>query len=185
MTPMMITRRRAAGAVLMLMLTWGLGRALSSYALLRDRWPDGTVTMQLQLGSPARPLSDGSSSYGPIAESALGEWNQQISRLQFNVVRDSNAPKGDGNGVNNVFFSNDIYGMEFESTTLAVTTNWLRRNVRTEADVIFNTSSHVGFLWRRPAAWHARTSAAWRCTSSGTCSGSTTPTTTARTSPPS
>jgi hypothetical protein len=108
--------------------------------------------MQLQLGSPTRLLSDGSSSYGPIAESALGEWNQHISRLQFNVVRDSNGATGDGNGVNNVFFSSDVYGMAFESTTLAVTTNWLRRSVRTEGDVIFNTSfswdSYTGGLRR-------------------------------------
>jgi Matrixin len=121
----------------MLLVALG-GRALSSYVLFSDRWPDGTVTMQLQLGWPSRPLSDGSTSYGSIAESALGEWNQTISRLQFNVVRDSTSAIGDGNGVNNVFFSNDIYGMAFQTTTLAVTTNWLRRGVRTEADVIFN-----------------------------------------------
>ena len=140
MTRLMMTRSRAARAGLALLLVCAMGRALSSYALLSGKWPDGTVTMQLQLGSPTRPLSDGSSSYGPVAESALGEWNQHISRLQFNVVRDSTGAKGDGNGVNNVFFSNDVYGMAFESATLAVTTNWLRRNVRTEGDVIFNTS---------------------------------------------
>jgi hypothetical protein len=115
-------------------------RVLSSYVLLDDRWPDGTVTMYLQLGAPARPLSDGSTSWGPIVEGALGEWNQTISRLQFNVVRDSSSPKGDGNGINNVFFSSDVYGMAFDSTTLAVTTNWVRRNVRVEADVIFNSA---------------------------------------------
>ena len=135
-----MTRGRVARWGLALLLVCVFGRVLSSYVLLSDKWPDGTVTMQLQLGSPARPLSDGSTSWGPVAESALGEWNQTISRLQFNVVRDSNGAKGDGNGVNNVFFSNDVYGMAFDSTTLAVTTNWLRRNVRTEGDVIFNAS---------------------------------------------
>jgi Matrixin len=135
-----MTRGRLARAGLPILLVALGGRALSSYVLFSDKWPDGTVTMHLQLGSPSRALSDGSTSYGSIAESALGEWNQTVSRLQFNVVRDSTSAIGDGNGVNNVFFSNDIYGMAFQSTTLAVTTNWLRRNVRTEADVIFNQS---------------------------------------------
>jgi hypothetical protein len=137
-----MTKRRTAIALALILTAVG-GRMLSSYVLIDDRWPDGTVTMHLQLGAPARPLSDGSTSWGPVAESALGEWNQAITRLQFNVVRDSPSAKGDGNSVNNVFFSNDIYGMAFESTTLAVTTNWLRRNVRVEADVIFNT----GMTW--------------------------------------
>jgi hypothetical protein len=135
-----MTRGRFARAGLSILLVALGGHALSSYVLFSDKWPDGTVTMHLQLGPPTRSLSDGSTSYGSIAESALGEWNQTVSRLQFNVVRDSTSGIGDGNGVNNVFFSNDIYGMAFQSTTLAVTTNWLRRNVRTEADVIFNQS---------------------------------------------
>jgi hypothetical protein len=135
-----MTRGRFTRAGLPILLVALGGRALSSYVLLSDKWPDATVTLHLQLGSPSGSLSDGSTSYGSIAESALGEWNQTVSRLQFNVVRDSTSAIGDGNGVNNVFFSNDIYGMAFQSTTLAVTTNWLRRNVRTEADVIFNQS---------------------------------------------
>jgi Matrixin len=147
-----VTRGRIARAGLALLLACFCGQVLSSYVLLSDKWPDGTVTMQLQLGSPSRPLSDGSTSYGPIAESALGEWNQNLSRLQFNVVRDSNGAKGDGNGVNNVFFSTDVYGMAFDGTTLAVTTNWTRRNVRVEGDVIFNANltwdSYSGALRR-------------------------------------
>jgi hypothetical protein len=131
-------RGRLARTAVALLFSALCGRVLSSYVLLDDTWPRGTVTMQLQLGAPSRALSDGSISWGPIAESALGEWNQTIGRLQFNVVRDSPLPKGDGNGVNGVFFSNNVYGMTFDSTTLAVTTNWLRDNVRVEADVIFN-----------------------------------------------
>ena len=60
--------------------------------------------------------------------------------MQFRVVRDSTANKGDGNNINNVFFSNDLYGMAFGSGVLAVTTNWSRRGSRTEADVVFNTA---------------------------------------------
>lgn len=118
----------------------GAGAAgLSAYVLFDDPWPDGTVVLNLQLG-PSSHLTDGSASWGASAESALASWNQVISRVQFTVVRDSTAPKGDGNGVNNVFFSNDIYGKAFGSNVLAVTTNWLRRTTRVEADVVFNTA---------------------------------------------
>ena len=131
---------RPARAALVAALLVACARVLSGYVFLEDTWPDGTVTMHLQLESPTRPLSDGSGSYGAVAEWALGEWNQQISRLQFNVVRDSSSARGDGNGVNNVFFSNDIYGMAFDSQVVAVTTHWRRRNARVEGDVVFNSS---------------------------------------------
>jgi Matrixin len=124
----------AACALLATMLTVP---AASGFAFLRGRWPDGSVTMHLQLGTAGR-LSDGSESWGQSAESALAAWNQAITRLQFQIVRDSTAPKGDGNGINNVLFANDIYGMAFDDGTVAVTTSWLRRSSRTEADVIFN-----------------------------------------------
>src|SRR5262249_46197053 len=107
--------------------------------LLDDKWPDGTVTMNLQLGGSPM-LTDGFASWGESAESALGAWNAVMGRLQFRVVRDSTAAKGDGNGVNNVFFANDIYGMAFGDNVLAVTTNWARRSTRVEADVIFNAT---------------------------------------------
>src|SRR5262249_40032343 len=137
-----MTRRSLARTALAALLVIVCGRALSSYVVLGDKWPDGTVTMHLQLGSSGS-LSDGSPTYGSVADPALAEWNQRMSCLQFNIVRDSASPRGDGNGVNNVFFSNDIYGMAFDNTTLAVTTNWSRRGVRTEADVLFNAS----FSW--------------------------------------
>ena len=131
---------RFARTALALLFAAACGRVLSSYVLIDDKWPDGTVTMHLQLGTSGRALSDGSSSWGAAAESALGEWNGVVSRLQFNAVRDSSSAKGDGNGVNNVFFSNDVYGMAFDTNVVAITTNWLRRNVRVEGDVVFNSA---------------------------------------------
>ncbi len=130
-----MVRRVAIGLALGGMSAAGL----SAFALLNDKWPDGTVAVNLQLGSSSR-LMDGSASWGESAESALAAWNRNISRLQFTVVRDSTAPKGDGNGVNNVFFSNDLYGMPFGQGVLAVSTNWSRRSTRTEGDVIFNAA---------------------------------------------
>ncbi len=108
------------------------GASLSGFVLLSDPWPNGTIPMQVQL-SALPGITDS-------AELALAAWNTTIGRVQFTVVRDSTAPKGDGNSVNNVFFSNDIYGMSFGRGVLAVTTNWARRSSRTEADVLFNSA---------------------------------------------
>ena len=115
---------------------------LSGFVLFDDLWADGTVAMNLQLGSSAR-LTDGSASWGASAESALASWNQYIGRVKFTIVRDSTAAKGDGNSINNVFFSNDVYGRPFGTGVLAVSTNWSRRSTRTEGDVIFNAA----FTW--------------------------------------
>jgi hypothetical protein len=118
--------------------------ALDAYVFTGARWPDGTIVMQLQLGSSGT-LSDGSSSWGESAEGALATWNTVLSREQFRVVRDSTAPTGRGNGYNNVFFSSSIYGQSFDSSTLAVTlTRYLvSTGQSTEDDVLFNTA----FSW--------------------------------------
>jgi hypothetical protein len=123
-----------------LLFAVAVAAGVSGFALLNDPWPDGIVTMQLQLGTSGR-LSDGSGSWGESAEAALSNWNQFTQRVQFRVVRDSTAPVGDGNGVNNVTFATDVYGMAFGTNVLAVTTNWSRRGTRTEADVIFNSGA--------------------------------------------
>lgn len=105
-------------------------------------WPDGNVVMHLQLGSPAAALADGSTSWGPIAESALDEWNTQLTRSRFTVVRDSTAVKSGTNRLNNVFFDRTIYGSAFEERVLAVTqirsTSGNGRMV--ETDVVFNAN---------------------------------------------
>ena len=130
--------------------------ALDAYVFLGQVWPDGSIVMQMQLGSSSGTLIDGSTSWGQSAEGSLATWNNYLNRVQFRVVRDSTAATGDNNGSNNVFFSSSIYGRSFGSSTLAVTTNWYRLpNTRIEADVIFNTvwswNSYSGAL-RRAAA---------------------------------
>jgi hypothetical protein len=127
--------------------------SVSAYAIFGNRWPTGNVVVQLQLGTSGA-LSSGALSWGDVAEAALADWNATIQTVQLQVVRDSNALKGDGNGVNNVFFGTDVYGMDFEPNVLAVTTSWRRGSRRTEADVIFNSGrswdAYDGTLRRSP-----------------------------------
>jgi len=119
-------------------LFW-LSQPGSAYSLLGDRWRENIV-MHLQLGSSSGTLIDGNTSWGQSAESAMSEWNPFLNDVEFRVIRDSTASKGSGDGANNVFWADDIYGDAFGATTVAVTTHWLIRSTqtRTEADVIFN-----------------------------------------------
>ncbi len=124
-----------------------------AYSIFSSRWPAGNVVLQLQLGTSGA-LSSGAHSWGEVAEATLADWNKTIETVQLQVVRDSNAAKGDGNRINNVFFASDIYGMDFESNVLAVTTTWRRGSTRTEADVVFNSGrswdAYDGTLRRSP-----------------------------------
>jgi hypothetical protein len=101
-------------------------------------WPTSRVVMHLQLGASGR-LSDGSASWNVAAEDALGIWNQYLRNLQFSVVRNSSATPWDGDEVNNVFFSSDLYGSGF-GDAVAVTTSWSVGNRRIEADTVFNAN---------------------------------------------
>ncbi|WP_414663867.1 matrixin family metalloprotease [Horticoccus sp. 23ND18S-11] len=134
-----------AGAVL-------VGGPLRAFDLIGSSWADGNIVMHLQLGETATPLLDGSPDWASVAESALAEWNQYLTRSTFTVVRNSTATISRSNRINNVIFRADIFGQAFDSRTLAVTlssTNPVTgRSI--EKDVIFNSnrtwSSYRGAL---------------------------------------
>ncbi len=98
--------------------------------------------MQLQLGQPAAPLLDGATDWNTVAESALGDWNQQIARCKLTVVRNSSAAITNGNRLNNVVFKPDVFGTAFDSRTLAVTAGFTNRQTArySEQDVVFNSN---------------------------------------------
>lgn len=142
--------KRRAAAIFGLFALSSVGGALG-YVFLGPVWNSDRVVMHLQLGDSGGALMDGSRSWNSAAESALAIWNSYIRRTQFAVVRDSTAPIRHGNGVNNVFFGDNVYGTSF-SGAVAITTEWTSRGVRTEGDVIFNTqyawNSYRGALRR-------------------------------------
>lgn len=144
-------RRVVLSAVLM-------GAPLSSqaFSILGRSWASGDILMQLQLGSPATALTDGSTNWDMVAESALNDWNTHLARSQFQIVRSSTAAKSSNNRLNNVFFSPTVYGEAWGSNVLAVT---LRRSSSTrsiEGDVLFNSNrswdSYRGALRRQSGA---------------------------------
>jgi hypothetical protein len=96
--------------------------------------------VRIQLGPSNIVLQDGSVSWNAAAANAFGLWNEQMARLKVRwTFAAPSTPPGDGDGINEVFFSSNIYGDSFDSNTLAITLiNSVGSQMR-ECDVIFNT----------------------------------------------
>ncbi|MBE2213352.1 MAG: immunoglobulin domain-containing protein, partial [Opitutaceae bacterium] len=111
-------------------------------------WPDGAVTLELQLGN-SPTYSDGTTP-NSTAIQAIGQWNPSMSRVQFGYVNNSGAAKSRTNGKNNVFFDSKIFGTAFPEGVLAVTTGRAEGGKPAEMDVVVNTAwqwdSYRGYL---------------------------------------
>jgi matrixin len=99
-----------------------------------------TVLVHLSLPASPRPLQDGSASLNASAEDALNIWNQYLGHMRFAVDRNSILPPSGTDGNTSVTMSNTVYGMTFNSGTLAVTLVTPRSGTLLEADVIFNSA---------------------------------------------
>jgi len=109
------------------------------FALLSSKWSNGTVTMHLRLGAGSGTLIDGSTSWNQVATNALATWNTHIDLVKFSAVNNSTAANGDGNDLNTVFFSDNVYGEDFDDDTLAIATSWRIGSRKVEGDVVFNS----------------------------------------------
>lgn len=109
------------------------------------KWPDGRVTIHEQLGTGSGTLLDGSTSWDEAFEGSLDTWNAYLGRIRLSPVRSSTAAIGDGNEINNVFFSSSVHGKPFNDNIIAVTTEWYYEGsgVRAESDIVFNNK----FRW--------------------------------------
>lgn len=136
-------------------LVFWLADSGGAYWLNGQRWTSNVV-MHLQLGASGT-LIDGSSSWDASAEGAMARWNQHLSGLEFRVVRDSTAAIAGSNGVNNVFWDDDIYGDPF-GDAVAYALWWYRGNTLIEGDVIFDRSQ----------SWNSYRGSLRRSTSGGT-----------------
>lgn len=120
----------------------------------RSAWPDGVVHIELQLGSPDRVLIDGTTSWNVLALDVLRTWNASMQRTKLVGISDSEAPQGEDNGFNNVFFSDEVYGDEF-GDALGITLTWVSNGqYRQESDIIMNSTyewdSYRGALSQTP-----------------------------------
>jgi sugar lactone lactonase YvrE len=112
--------------------------AAAAFSLNGYSWPHGTqIEMHLQLTRPPVAFQDGSASWNASATDALAIWNSNLDSVQF--VAESPGSAVRGNGTNEVFFSDTIYGETWPTGALAVTLYQSSGGgVFTETDVIFN-----------------------------------------------
>lgn len=124
-----------------LVLALGSVPAAHAFDKIGYFWLGGNITLHLQLGAPAQPLSDGSRSWNTVAASAANEWNQHLGRVRFATI-EAAPPTGSTfeDRTNNVFFSRDIYGLAFDDRTLAVTVPNTIRATAIETDVLVNSA---------------------------------------------
>ncbi|MGQ0737088.1 MAG: matrixin family metalloprotease, partial [Acidobacteriota bacterium] len=101
-------------------------------------WTTATIPMHLQLGTSSGTLINGCPSWGCAAERAMQEWNFYLNRSQFTVVADSGAPMVEGNRLNNVFYSDTVYGDPWDAGTLAIALQFFIGSQMVEVDVLFN-----------------------------------------------
>lgn len=135
-------RRYTAAALCGLLVLFTCASSLRAYVTSSSKWT-GPIVLHLALGTPASPLTDGSTTWDSVAQAALAAWNPYMGSIQFSGVNASGAAKAQGNGINNVFFSSSVYGSAFGSNTLAITVSYASGNRRVEGDVLFNTA----FAW--------------------------------------
>ncbi|MGE3492938.1 MAG: matrixin family metalloprotease, partial [Vicinamibacterales bacterium] len=135
-------RRTAGGALAALLLCVTTMESPRGFALLENRWANGTVTMHLQLGGGSGTLIDGSTSWNQSATNALATWNTHIDLVKFSAANDSTVPRDENDGVNSVFFDSAVFGEPFDRNTLAVATSWYRvsTGAKLEGDVVFNNT---------------------------------------------
>jgi Matrixin len=134
------SHRLLSGAFLALCVT-AFSSSAQGYALENKTWPSGTVIkMQMELGSPAQTLQDGSQTWNEAAAPAIGAWNAEMKNVQLQAVMNSSLPISSGDGINSASFSSSVFGQSFGTGVLAVTYYVYQSGTFQEADVLFNNA---------------------------------------------
>ena len=122
-----------------------LTHRLLAFTFLDHRWPDGPIDIQVQLGSANTPLDD-AASWDDCFIAGLTDWNAALESTgrSFNGIPGSTRPPSDDDGINSVFFSDNLYGTPFDATTIATTL--ITATVRPgpdepiDVDIVFNNA---------------------------------------------
>jgi hypothetical protein len=115
-----ITRCRACAVMFL-----GLVSVAAAHTFIGPAWPSGVIPLQLQLDATATqrvfPLLDGARDWNSVAEAALADWNALLSRSRLVGTRQNTTTIGYRDGINQVVFARDAYGMQFPGRFAAVT----------------------------------------------------------------
>ena len=93
-------------------------------------WPAGrTVMLQMQIGATVlEELIDGNNKWNDVGTTAATAWNN-LADINFGVTPSGSTEAGQGNRVNNVFFSRTHYGEPF-GDAIGITLQSIRRRHR-------------------------------------------------------
>ena len=133
----MRTRWTIVAAAFLVIAASSIGRA---YWPTGPRWAPGVaIPMHLQMG-PAPGLLDGAPDWDTVTASALNEWNGILNSVIFQPMPDPSRDAAAQDGINNVFWGDDVYGTPFGSGVLAITVSMytVPDNTLVETDVVFN-----------------------------------------------
>ena len=137
-------RRTACGAFAAVLLCVTTLEPTRGFSFLPNKWPNGSVTMQLQLqlGSAPATLIDGATSFNQVAASAMSTWNNHTDLVTFNAVDNSTMPRVENDGFNSVFFDSSEFGRRLDGNTLAIATSWYQVSTgnKLEGDLVFNNT---------------------------------------------
>ena len=131
---------------------WGKGVTLAVFSLsaafgynpqTAPLWQAGeTVELNLQLGTLTKgPLLDGSITWNEPVLAAIAAWNHHLGTTQLRGVRDGTAQIAKNNGANTITFGADAFGEAWPARVLAYTYIFANGSRRTEADIVFNSST--------------------------------------------
>jgi hypothetical protein len=147
MTPLLNRRspftgnNRAVAALVIFGLVAAFTSIAYGYALEGPKWPNGSnPTVQLELGSAGRTLSDGTTSWNAAVSPAVDMWNQVIGNVQVGRVMNSTASISQGDRLNSLSFGSTYFGHSFGTNTLAVTSYSYSGSTMIEGDIVFNTA---------------------------------------------
>ena len=119
-----------------------VGPSLGAFNPNGRHWPAAPIVMTLEQPATGVALADGAADWDAVTEDALGRWNAVLNGVSFTAVRDPGSEPALFNHVNNVVWSDDVYGDPFGDGVLAVTMSvyTVDDNMTVEADVLFNRS---------------------------------------------
>ena len=153
--------RHGLGAFAVATLVIATSQRADGFATVGSRWPNGAITMNLQLAGGSG-LADGTASFNAVLSGAMATWNGSLYGVRFVGVNAASRRGGDGDLINQVFSDSTYYGTRFESDTLAITTRWFETENpgrRVEADIVFNSAftfdSYRGTI-RSSGVWDMR-----------------------------
>lgn len=111
------------------------------------KWPAGTIKLKIMLGDTT-PLIDGSN-FNTSARTAANAWNTVLGSAQFQTELAAVGPATEQSAltppqpvINELVFAANVFGKDFGTGVLAVTSGYSRGNERTEADITFNSASY-------------------------------------------